>query len=678
MRCSRSVLLALIPMLAVAAQDQTGDTIQTSFGGHPLTITLPSATPGVTKSVRALDARLQGDIAISSADPAAVAAAYGLQIVSRSGATAVLAPQIGQDATAALRSLAALAQDPRVQWSEPVLFQQHRTRVVPSDPRYSQQWQLGTGAMNLESVWDSYTGSGVRIGIVDSGVKVTHEDLAANCVAGWDLLSNDSDPTPSNHAETDHGTGTAGTAAAAKNSHGGVGVAFGASIVPLRLIDDGQTTSETADALAWGLSGHVPSGSGATEVDVSNNSWGPADDGVDGGAAAENPSSSELTALDLATTNGRGGKGTIFVWAAGNGGDNDTCDRDGYASNRHVIAVGSTNFGRNRSDYSERGASLFISAPVGNSADTGDSRDDGVVIPDYTSLTTGVGDTYTKGIGTSFAAPLVAGVVALMLQANPALTWRDVRHILAATAAKDLPSDPNWITNGAGLHWNLNYGFGEVDGAAAVAAAASWTNVPAAAAPLTASASPMVAIPDPGVTGAVSLPISADAHFRAEWVELTVDCQHPYQGDLAFTLTSPRGTVVNFLARPLDTSAARVWTLTSVATWDEWPDGTWTVTAHDVAAGDSGTLRTVGLKIYGYLATSTGAPGTSAAVGSSSVITAGGTKAGSGGSTSGGTTSGSTTGGMTSDAGGGGCGLGGGSLACFGLLSALLLRRRQR
>jgi subtilisin family serine protease len=700
MRCPRALTASLISFLAAAAVPtvlavEQGETITTTYGGHPLVIDLPRFDPAAVgniglRGIQTRDSRLQGDIAIelvAGGDAAALAGEYGLVVQRQHGAIAILAAPLGGDPSAALRSLAALASDLRVRWSEPVLNQPHRVRVVPTDPRYSEQWQFHGTALNLEAAWDTATGSGVRIGIVDSGVKVSHEDLAANCVAGWDLLDDDSDPSPTS-LSANHGTGVAGAAAAAKNSVGGVGVAFGASIVPLRLIDTGQTSAKTADALGWGLSGHIPTGSGAVEVAISSNSWGPGDDGIDHGAAADNPSSLELDALATATSSGRGGKGTIFVWACGNGGSTntavtdscDTCDRDGYASNRHVIAVGSTNFSYQRSNYSERGACLFISAPVGDNIATGTGKDGGLLVPDYSSLLAGsTHDTYAQELGTSFAAPMVSGVIALMLQANPNLTWRDVRHILAQTATKDLPSDANWISNGAGLHWNLNYGFGEINAANAVTAALTWTNVPAEATPLTVSATPNLAIPDPGVTAAVPLTISADPKFRAEWVELTVDCQHAYQGDLSFTLTSPRGTGVNFLARPKDSTAARVWTYTSVATWGEWPDGTWTVTARDVAAPDSGTFKNVSLKVYGYLASSASAPGTATASGSSAIYSAG-PETTSGTTTSGSTTSGTTGGtGTSNSSGGGGCGLGGGGLAMTGLLGLLAAAwRRQR
>lgn len=692
---ARGMRVALLILAVVAAQGAEVEAVRTTYGGHPLEIQVPrpsfsemgkssasSAIPGFT-----------GEIAVRAPPETIrrIISDYGLREVRVVGTAALLAAAIGGDPHGPLRALGSLGQDPWVTWSEPVATQRHRVRSVPTDPHYGLQWQLGAATgMDLEPVWDSFTGTGIRIAIVDSGTKTSHEDLTANCIAGWDLLSSDADPSPvprgdGYDTERKHGTWTAGTAAAARNAVGGVGVAYGASIIPIRAIDDGLTSAMTADALGWALPGHRPPGAPTTEPDVNSNSWGPSDDGIDHGAVAEGPGSLELDALDAATTDGRGGKGTVIVFACGNGGREvpngsldrtywDTCDRDGYAGNRHVIAVGSTNFAGKRSEYSERGACLFISAPVGDTLITPDSEDDGAIVPTYAgSAPTGT-DGYMTVLGTSFAAPEVAGVVALMLEANPALTWRDVRHILAETATRNDDSDANWITNGANLHWNLNYGFGVVDALAAVTAAETWTTVPAATVPLTAAYAPgsPLAIPDNGATAPIALSVTADPRFRAEWAELTIDANHPRQGDLAFTLISPRGTTVTFLARPRDTAAARVWTLTSVATWNEWPDGDWRLVARDVASGSSGFLVSAHLTVHGYLAASAAAPGTATAVGSSAVYS---TKAGASAPPPAG--GGGSTGSASDGGGGSACGSGSGiAVLLMSLIGARLIRRR--
>src|SRR5690606_22059843 len=183
-------------------------------------------------------------------------------------------------------------------------------------------------------------------------------------------------------------------------------------------------------------------------IDIYNNSWGPSDSGTVLGGPG--PLTSEALADSIA--NGRGGLGSIYVWAGGNGAEyGDNVNADGYANSRYTIAVAaSTNYGT-RASYSEYGSPLLVNAPShgGSAAIT----------------TTAYGSTgcNTSFGGTSSAAPLVAGVVALMLEANPSLTWRDVQHILVQTAEKNAPGDSGWFNNGAGLHFNHAFGFGRVD-----------------------------------------------------------------------------------------------------------------------------------------------------------------------------------------------------------------------
>lgn len=710
---------ALSPLLV-------GEEIATTFGGHPVTIgwSASAGVAGITSAELLAGARsaadsalvgreqpslvritalmdgheavLNGQIAVGlalGADPQAMATRYGLVLVSVLGRSAVLAAGSG-NRLSALRTLPGVTTDPAVTWSEPVVVRTLRPRANPTDPLFTQEWYLDntgptqvTGAvagndLNVKNVWPTFTGAGIRIGVVDTGVLLNQEDLAANIGAGegWNFVDGNANPSPgvgSLNLELYHGTMVAGIIAAARNTKGGVGVAYDASLVPLRLIDGANTTTtDAANALAWHLTafkGIDPT----KEVAVSNNSWGPADDGIDHGAAAENPSLIELNAMVLATT-GRGGLGDILVWACGNGGDSDdTCDRDGYADSRYVIAVGAINADGRRSFYSEMGACLFINAPVGDSS----AQQVLTTFCDTRTATPPLND-YDVGIGTSFSTPMVCGVIALMLEANPALSWRDVRDVLAKSAAKNDPTDPSWLTNGAGLHWNLKYGFGRVDALAAVNLALAYTPLPAEATPLTVSATPDLAIPDAGSAAAIPLVISGNPLFRCEAIELALDASHPRQGELAFTLISPRGTAVTFLARPNDTSAARVWTMSSVATWGEDPSGTWQLVARDVASGNTGSLHAVTLTIHGHLLAISSPVGTaSASVVASPIISANGATSipafVAPPSPPSPPVSAPAPASQSKDiGGGGGCGLGAGSLGL--LLPALLFLRLRR
>ena len=305
----------------------------------------------------------------------------------------------------------------------PLVQSEATTRYVPSDTFFLQQWHLrntgqggGTAGAdaNVTAAWDRLTaaggrvdGTGVTIGIVDDGLWGQHPDLAPNydAASSYDFVGGDPNPSAG-----DHGTSVAGVAAArGDNSLGVTGVAFDARLAGLRLLGSGQNDATEAAALTY-----APG-----SVDVYNNSWGPFDDGE----RFEAPGPLATAAIEQAATLGRGGLGAVHVWAGGNGGPDDDANRDGYASSRYTIGVAAhSNFGT-QSGYSEDGASLLVSAPS-NGGSLGITT---------TSPYNNFGYTNSFG-GTSSAAPLVSGVIALMLEANPALTYRDVQAILVDTA----------------------------------------------------------------------------------------------------------------------------------------------------------------------------------------------------------------------------------------------------
>jgi len=143
--------------------------------------------------------------------------------------------------------------------------------------------------------------------------------------------------------------------------------------------------------------------------------------------------------------------------------------------------------------------------------------------------------------GTSSATPLVAGVVALILEANPKLTWRDVQYVLATTADQNDQNDTDWTTNGAGLHINHKYGFGRVNAIGAVKAALS--HVPVA--PVYAHQTNLNVnqkIPDNSTDGIWSTIQISDDTITVEHVEVILNIQHPAAGDLSVILQSPSGT----------------------------------------------------------------------------------------------------------------------------------------
>ena len=286
------------------------------------------------------------------------------------------------------------------------------------------------------------------------------------------------------------------------------------------------------------------------------------------------------------------GKGIVYVWAAGNGRNfKQDINYDGFASSRFTIAAGASGGDGFFSFYSEPGASMLVTAP--SSFIVG-------ALSRGTWSTTGANNYTSSFGGTSSSAPLVSGIVALMLEANANLTWRDVQHILVATSTKIDLAHTDWFLNGAGNLFNHSYGFGRVHAVNAVTTAATWTNV-APWAMLSGSRSTPENIPDNNATGISQIaPVFSVNDFSVEHVELRVNITHTFRGDLVITLQSPSGTrsVLTSLHTDFGDDYDN-WLFTSVAHWGENPVGDWTLKVSDEKNLDVGTLNYWSLRIYG-------------------------------------------------------------------------------
>ena len=207
--------------------------------------------------------------------------------------------------------------------------------------------------------------------------------------------------------------------------------------------------------------------------------------------------------------------------------------------------------------------------------------------------------------GTSSAAPLVSGAIALMLETNPTLTRRDIQHILVATAKptdfsinQDLRLRAGWRQNGAGKWVNHKYGFGAIDAAAAVEKAKTWTPISSEIAIRLPEVLVNAAIPD-NLTG-IERAIKVDENITVEWAEVMFDATHAQRGDLNVRLVSPDGTE-SILAQQRNDSGDNYskWVFTSARNWGESSVGDWKLKVSDTKSGDTGTWNSWKLNLFG-------------------------------------------------------------------------------
>lgn len=568
---------------------------QTTAGARVCLVLYEAGRPRNEYTRRVVTGRLTLQ-ARPGADVAAIAAAAGasrVAPVATGGDFFVLEIPGAGDVLQAAETLRARAD---VLLAEPILARQQARRWVPNDPLFNQQWHLlnkasGGVDLNVTNAWSTYRGAGVVIGIVDDGLETGHPDLAANVNTTWDYDFNDFDQDPRPLPEDAHGSCCAGLAAGRGNNSLGIcGVAPEATLVGLRLI--AAPEGDDQEAIAELHSNQV--------IQLKNNSWGPADDG----SSLEGPGPLTRAALEAAAWQGRNGRGTILLWAAGNGGDMmDNANFDGYANSMYTIAIGAVSNKGQVVWYSEPGACIVVCAPGGG----GTNR---LVTTDLTgeqgyNTSTAENDLadrdYTKRFqGTSASTPVAAGAVALMLQANTNLGWRDVQEILMRTARQVDAGGPGWRTNAAGFRFNHNYGAGMVNAGAAINLARVWTNLgPRSCASVESNFS--LAVPDNNSNGVSRILTFTGPDLRLEHVQLTVDATHKWRGDLGVRLVSPGGyTSVLATVREGDGGVAfNNWTFMTVHHWGENSTGNWRVVVADPVADYTGTWTRARLDWYG-------------------------------------------------------------------------------
>ncbi|WP_229411019.1 MULTISPECIES: S8 family serine peptidase [unclassified Massilia] len=338
------------------------------------------------------------------------------------------------------RTLAAelKTRDPDVEYAEPDRIM--TPLYVPNDPMYSQQWHYyeAKAGLNLPAAWDKSTGAGINVAVIDTGYR-PHADLSGQILPGYDFIASASIAGDGNGRDSDasdvgdntvagqcgggmpaqdeasswHGTHVAGTIAARTGNGVGVaGVAFGAKIVPVRVLGKcGGYTSDIADAIVWASGGAVTGApANANKARVLNLSLG-------GSGACDTTTQNAI--------NSARSRGAVVVVAAGN--SNTNASNSNPANCAGVITVAAVNRSGGKASYSNYGTVVDVAAPGGDSG--------GAILSTWNAgTTTPAGDNYGYMMGTSMATPHVAGVAALMLSKNPNLTPDEVEAKLKATA----------------------------------------------------------------------------------------------------------------------------------------------------------------------------------------------------------------------------------------------------
>ncbi len=537
---------------------------------------------------------------------------------------------------------------------------------------------------------ENILGQGVIVGVVDSGAELKHEDLASRFVPNGSInfVTGTNDPTNTFTTGGDHGTSVAGIiVAASDNNKGGVGVAPMASLKAFNPLESGNPDTDIIRSL-----GGDPL---SQDVSVFNMSFGIP---FSKPAPKPTSSLAILERVKNSTQNLRSGKGSLFVHALGNSfdfmenipsgdlGDDeepvDVCrrardlevschipsaDPDGFYP--WAIGVGAINASGKKSSYSSAGSNIWVSTPSGGSGFDNAAYPDtlhrplddesvlpGILTPDqstcqkgYASTVSGSIDNYfqtnASGLnpncnytasfnGTSAASPVAAGVVALLLDANSNLTWRDIKYILAKTSSKidsghtakskQLADQAytyrlGWVTNTANFNFNNWYGFGLTDVDAAITLAKSYTSPFGANFSYdptwdagTVSAS-VIKNNHYAQRGKGTVSISSTENRKIESAQIKLYVRHPFPGDLSVQLTSPSGTksILLNLANGADgydnlgDSTDDALILTTNAFYMEDSQGQWSLDvidgfSHTEGDGDKdGTLVSWGIRFFG-------------------------------------------------------------------------------
>ncbi len=441
--------------------------------------------------------------------------------------------------------------------------------------------------INIGEVWKTTQGDGITVSVVDNTWEAGHEDLVGNAnraaSTNWGGLTGET----GTHAPW-HATAVAGIIGARDNTIGGRGVAPRASLLNVNYVHWQNSYSETQRFLHR-----------ANTVAVANHSYAQW-----GNGRLYRMARLSSAALEQSLESGFGGKGTLHVKGAGNGKDGGFGDEASLEENNShygVVVACAVNSAGTSAIYSEEGPNLWVCGPSGEKTA---SRHD--------LLSTIGKNHYHVGLrGTSFSAPMVSGVAALVRSANKNLTWRDVKLILAGTAQKNDSSDSSWQSGAFkygsttdSYSYSRKYGFGLVDASAAVTAAQNWKLLPPMIS-ASASAKPAATISKADGSKEFTLNLSSDISF-VEHVDVNIDMETPHFRSLKLTLVSPSGKE-SVLVNP-SFAAGRLclcslygdFKFASVRHLGETSTGTWKLKIENINDANYARLDSWGVTVYGH------------------------------------------------------------------------------
>jgi subtilisin-like proprotein convertase family protein len=437
---------------------------------------------------------------------------------------------------------------------------------------------------NITEAWRYSSGAGVTVGLVDDGFDPATTATFGNFSTALSKAFGGTTTSIAEPAGGYHGTTTAGLIDATGVHGTPEGLAPNATIVGAKVTFATATIAILAQAEAYA----------AAVSSVVNNSWGYSGYGT---GEPDNPSFGVwYAAIETAVASDRGGLGDVITFAAGNDAQaSDNLDVQPIAADYRVIAVAATDADGQVAYYSTPGAALLVSA-IG----------DNVAV-----VNTGGSGSSTES-GTSYSAPTVAAIAAMMLSVNPKLGWRDVQEILADSSYMPAPSastftyngDKTW--NGGGMHFSNELGFGVVDANVAVNLARAWTEQ-STSANLDAVTVMHIAAFTVGKNATVSSTVADTANIRVQHVEVTINDTYLPVAWSKIVLISPDGTQSVLMDQTglvsgvdktggLDVSGS---VITSNAFWGESGVGTWTLEIQDISGKTIGTIQSWSLTLLG-------------------------------------------------------------------------------